>query len=139
MRRFTIVFLALLGACGGRPWGGDPTPRPRQQEAMQLVWGSSYGMAVEAPPVFWRTEHGCDGIAAWMETGSCVAGLFVDEHVEIAADVGLPFSETTLAHELCHAFKLATTGDGDGAHRSDCFGTHGRAEAARAALEAAGL
>lgn len=133
------IFLLLLAAGCGRPWVGDETPRAGQAAAVTIVWSGSYGMPGDAPPILWRTEHGCDDMAAWLEDGSCVAGIFVENHVEVAADVGTPFSDTSFAHELCHAFKQATTGDSDTQHLSDCFGPHGRSLAAQSALRAAGL
>src|SRR6185295_20021586 len=93
--------------------------RPGQEEAVDIVWRSQYGQAGQSPPIFWMYEPylDCDGGKGWLNNGVCWDGMYVHDerpvafdwttsgmHVELAWPGWFTrFSETSLAHELCHA------------------------------------
>jgi hypothetical protein len=93
---------------------GDPTPLPRQCDAVYLIWNVSYEQTKAPPPIYWRRDScsepdGIYGVYPWctfMDGGDKVAGIENPNgyYVEVGApSPGFTFSDTALAHELLHA------------------------------------
>jgi len=106
--------LIVLGGCGGCGPQGDPTPLPRQREAVSIIWNVSYGETKAPPSVYWRRDscnapNGIYGVlpsCTFMSDGERVAGIETDtdQWVEVGAPSdGFNISDTALAHELLHA------------------------------------
>lgn len=103
--RALALALALAGCYGPQ---GDPTPLPRQAEAVQLVW-SALGQTKAPPPVYWRRDkcyvpNGVYGVWPTCQFDSGNAGVFLPYFVEVGAPIpGYSIKDTALAHELLHA------------------------------------
>jgi hypothetical protein len=107
--------------------------------ATQIVWQQQYVMGDAQPPAVYWMEPGqldcADGqgwkpnplIQANVTLPDCVAGLYYqdDKTAYVALPLGSEISDTAFAHELCHAFMWATTGDGDENHLGPCFNAPG--------------
>ena len=122
-----------------------PAP-PGVPFATQIVWQQQYVMGDALPPVvYWVVGDAlnCADGQGWAPAPSkytlppCVAGLYYQD--EKTAYVAWPngtryISDTSFAHELCHAFMWATTGDGDENHVGPCYTLGGYVQIANEAL-----
>jgi hypothetical protein len=140
MRRWVLG--ALLLGCATVGVRGQPSPKPRQDEAVQLVWVYAYGRVDQPPEVLWVeggeltcTDPNSDR-PGFRTSAGCREGYTLSPYrVSVAWREGDRFSSTTLAHELRHAAD-ARAGIIDPSH----VGPQWRAvDAANAMLEAAGL
>jgi hypothetical protein len=135
-----LVFALALCSCTGPD--GDPTPRPDQDRAVELVWNGVFGMGhLAAPTIRWvnADELDCQHDTGWSEGSRCVYGVGwgtaeSGHAVLIAWPEGGRFSTTAFAHELLHR---AIGGDPD--HLTHHWQPGGRLEAANRALEGGGL
>lgn len=105
--------------------------------ATQIVWQQQYVMGDAVPPTVYWMESGsldCENGQGWTPAPDlkvpfdCVSGLYFqdDKTAFVAWPESTQFiSQTSFAHELCHAFMWATTGDGDEAHLGPCFNAPG--------------
>lgn len=138
------ALLVLLASCGDNT-APNYTMKPRQAEAMDLVWFGVYTKNIDPPLVNW-VEGGrlnCPGGMSFMSTdGTCAFGEFTDWNytIHVAWLPGQKFSDVSFAHELCHAKAWAETSDSDGGHTGPCFvGLSSHVAAAQDALLGAGL
>jgi hypothetical protein len=122
-----------LPIAGEQGMGTDPMPG--QDDATMIVWKWTYGdrATYSAPPVVaWRSGDQCTDDDGKHWNGSfwcpahkhCCNGYYDVQsavaYVETWQDQKL--SESSLAHELCHAWRfIEGDGTGDGAHSSICF------------------
>jgi hypothetical protein len=118
----------------GQGYDGPVTLLPGQEDAVMIVWKWTYGdgaTSAAPPPVVWRSGDECtdDDGKHWNGSFYCPAhkhccnGYYnVQSAVAYIETWGQPLSETSLAHELCHAWRFVE-GDStaDGAHGSICF------------------
>lgn len=110
--RTTVLLVLLVVGCGDDWQAGDPTPKPRQDEAVDIVWRQVYGLAGSPPAIRWTDDY--------VEGRYCGGKTYADEGGIIVQWAG-SFSESVFAHELCHARQRVVTGDVDHDHRSACF------------------
>lgn len=124
----SFVICILAAAAAGGCAAGDFTPRPNQEEAIDVVWRQLYGANWDAPPIGWRTPE-CGSPVKWFDgfteehteyydNGDCKGGRFYPNGRAIELAWRTNIFRTGLAHELYHAFLLDTTGDADGGHTS---------------------
>ncbi len=124
----------------GKGYEGPVTFLPGQEDAELIVWKWTYGgiaAIVEPPPILWRTGDYCTGkvdhktysgsfACPYAYENGCCNGLYVIqsdfayvENWEYASKI----SDTSYAHELCHAWAAysdsATLGEPD--HGGPCF------------------
>lgn len=143
-----LLFSTLLAGCGipiaGEGYPTDVPRRPNQDQAQEITWYQGFSINHEwmgPPPVNWRYDASCtDSSGTWpmafwahnnftgIGGGGCWWGVYyeIDDHadVEWRGDDN-NFHGSSYPHELCHAFKLYTTGDEDGDHHGDCFSAPG--------------
>lgn len=140
-----LVLLAGMMGCGI-----EQTTKRGQSFATQVVWQQQYLMGdVPPPPIFWieAAQLNCADMRGWdtypmPNVPECVAGLFYPDTYRafVAWPAGTEsISDTSFAHELCHAFSYDTTGDGDAGHVGPCFKPGGYLESANEALVRLGL
>lgn len=102
-------------------------PRPRQDEAVRIVWHDIFGAPkkLQPPPIHWIT-------------GPDITGMWTGTVVYLVAPEGIPYSHIPFAHELRHAYYQRMSVDmfGDVSHTRPGWDA---VERANAALEAAGL
>lgn len=135
-----LLLVLLLAGCAGAQ---RPAAKPRQAEAVALVW-HLYGRSDPPPAVRWMegTELDCTSPAGHlgMRYGDgCMAGISVQGTVLVVWHTGESFSATALAHELLHQRLERETGDADDAHAGRAWRAGGELERAVAALAAVGL
>lgn len=138
-----LALAVFLVGCGDNV---EFVTKPRQAEAVALVWGAQYGMATGAPSVYWveGAEQNCmDGNRPGFLTSSlgCRGGLARSNAgvIQVVWVDGDSFHVTYMAHEMCHLRSQIETGDGDGDHLGPCFTTGGYVDRANATLSALGM
>jgi hypothetical protein len=142
MRWWILAALVIGLGCASIGVRGRDTLKPRQMEAVRLVWESTYGRTDEPPTVLWveGAELTCtdpnSGLPGFKTSVGCREGYTATpDRVSVAWREGDRFSTTTLAHELRHAAD-ALEGIIDPSH----VGPQWRAvDAANAMLDAVGL
>ncbi len=119
----------------GQGYDGPIEKLPGQDDAVHIIWKWTYGeqaTITPAPPVVWRRGDVCtddDGNVAqgafWCPAHKhCCSGFYnvfsAVAYVEAVPNQAL--SDSALAHELCHAWRVIE-GDvsGDETHSSICF------------------
>jgi len=118
----------------GQGYEGHDLKLPHQDEAIALVWAWTYGDRAEwqsPPAIVWRQGDTCtdDNGKTWNGSFACTAGegccrgyYNVQSAVAFVEYWGQPFHETSLAHELCHAWRhIEGEIDADDDHTSQCF------------------
>jgi hypothetical protein len=106
---------------------GDFTPRPHQQEALDLVWTGMYGETHAPPPIGWR-QLDCGAPAPWFDgyvaphqgfadDNECKSGFYETGRDFINVAEHDKIFRSAIAHELYHAHLKYTFGDADGEHR----------------------
>ena len=117
---------------------------------MNVVWIQQYGMGTILPPaVMWidPAQLNCGDGRGWFVLPSvspflCVSGLYYQtlNQAYVAWPEGTQnISDTSFAHELCHAWSRLALGDGDGDHIGSCYKVGGYVQIANEALARVGL
>lgn len=138
----SLLLALVLASCAGtqRP---APAAKPRQAEAVALVW-HLYGRSDPPPAVRWMEGAALDCTSPAGHLGMsygtlCLAGMSVRGTVLVVWHLGESFSGTALCHELLHESLLRGTGDADDGHAGPAWQADGALERAVAALAAVGL
>lgn len=118
----------LIGACNS----GSlelPESMPGQKEAIEIIWRLTYHEEANPPIIYWITGAALEcsnGDGYWdpNDPTSCIGGQLLGDRW--AATIAWPrdnklFSDTAIAHELCHAHWWLKTGNVDGLHGGPCF------------------
>lgn len=151
---FSVLLLSLSGCdalqgqgpfgipIAGKSYEGPVTILPGQEDATRIVWEWTYGGAAtvsKSPPILWRTGDTCTGevdhityqgsfSCPYAYKNACCSGLYVIQsdfiYVE-NTDFAMKISDTSFAHELCHAWDQRSGADYQ-EHWGPCFrGTDG--------------
>jgi hypothetical protein len=111
-----------------------PAKLPGQDSAEAMVWIWTYGGVatyMDPPPVVWvAPESTCtesNGVTytgsfpCYGDDGICCNGIYITQSDFIYAVQAGAISDSSYAHELCHAWKGYSTGDFDTNHTSECY------------------
>lgn len=143
--RFWLLILILVCSCRI-----DLPTKPGQELATNVVWVQQYNMESTPPPVvMWinPAQLNCENGQGWTVLPSvslfpCVSGLYYQKlnQAYVAWPEGTQnISDTSFAHELCHAWGWLALGDGDGNHIGSCYEVGGYVQIAKEALARVGL
>lgn len=120
-----LLALALTGCAS---WFAPSDVRnrpPNEARAVAIVWNTVYGRSDEPPFVVWiqGKDLTCNAGKGYPSVlgGGCVEGNAALHAITVALPAGARFSETALAHELCHVLLLREGKDPDNAHVGPCF------------------
>lgn len=116
MKRLALLAL-LLSAChpDEQRWNTEPN-----DAMVSTVWLLAFHRVDVGPKVKFVVPGGCFHRGDWIEDAfisgndGCVWGIYRQE-VD-TAEVSTLRANTTIPHELMHAYKLRTTGDADPGH-----------------------
>ena len=144
MRRWLLILIFAFSCRIDLP------TKSGQERAINVVWIQQFGMVDLPPPiVMWinPAQLDCGDGQGWAVLPSvnpmeCVSGLFYGQFNQ--AFVAWPdgtqnISDTSLAHELCHAWSWYHLGNEDGDHTGSCFKVGGYVQIANEALALVGL
>jgi hypothetical protein len=127
LRRGSLAWLGLLVGCGATVPHGTFDVRPNQDQALRIVWQTTYGRADTAPQVRWieSGELSCTDATSqkpgFPTAEGCREGLTLSPlEVRVAWSGQDRLSTTTLAHEFLHAL-LAREGTVDPLHQTEGF------------------
>lgn len=102
----TFIVLLFLSGCGNYPGPLEaPTyeQKPRQAEAVALVWGVYPMVQASPPPIEWREDRCGDKTKAGVRyRGECYSGLYFPGGRAMIAWRG-SYTVSAFAHELLHA------------------------------------
>jgi hypothetical protein len=135
-----IILLAVLLSACTLPFDPPPHPaRPDQEQAVAIVWAATYEADRSPPVIEWLKQSAmnclpdADGnfvgffeptyYGSDQHTDRCLAGITWEgiNFIQLARS-GYTFDQTSLAHELFHAYLYDMTGDGDNQHLNPGFG-----------------
>ncbi len=141
---FMVGVFTHCGCAGG--WLYDPLPG--QEEAVAVAKASMGGTSWQAPKVFVRPpdmldcDINGDGLKGWRvpDRDYCITGAYYEPSpIEGPGWIELAqrdrWAETSLAHELTHAWLYAHTGGGQANHVGPAWGADGMEGAAMRAVE----
>lgn len=122
-------------------------PKPRQDEAIELVWHKVFKMNGPPPIIIWVERHDLDcnnGNSFYNPLSRyedrCVNGLFFPFAIMVAWPNKAKFSDTAFVHELVHAKMWVTDKKVDMEHLDTVwFSKDGDLQVGLEALQIAGL
>ncbi len=147
MNRLLLSILLLTPACqylegqgplgipiAGKGYEGPALRLDGQDEAELVVWKWTYGGAATVsapPPVLWIYGATCtakDGITyrnsmecSAGDTGCCWGYYNVQSNLIYVTVRGQAISDTSYAHELCHAWLAYSNRNADCDHETECY------------------
>lgn len=130
-----------------------------RDQAIDIVWHQAYGRTDKPPRVVFISgpllncgDNPDDRGFVWFIDGrlTCLDGISFPSNQQMSDGVSLisydgweKYSDTSLAHELCHIRLYREVGDGDGQHKGPCYiGQNGQpsfTDAANQLLKSKGL